>query len=95
MLVSADYYFKPLEKINPFIGLGTGVVYTRRNTDMNLYTIEQEAWNFALQPEVGIQIQNDFSSGFTIMAKYYNGFAAGDLPEGQSYLTLNIGMVFR
>ena len=95
MLVSADYYFKPLEKINPFIGLGTGVVYTRRNTDMNLYTIEQEAWNFTLQPEVGIQIQNDFSSGFTIMAKYYNGFAAGDLPEGQSYLTLNIGMVFR
>ena len=95
MLVNADYYLNPGEKLSPFIGLGTGVMYSRRNTDMNLYTIQEESWNFTLQPEVGIQINNGISSATTIMLKYYYGFKAGDLVQPQSYLALNVGFVFR
>lgn len=95
MLIAANYYMNPGEKMSPFIGLGTGVMYTRRNTDMNLYTLEQEAWNFVLQPQVGLQINNSLTSATTIMFKYYNGFAAGDLDENQSYFTINVGFVFR
>jgi len=95
MLASFDYYLTAGQKINPFIGLGTGVMYSRRNTDMNLYTIEQEAWNFTLQPQIGIEIDNNLSSAFTIIAKYYNGFAAGDLPADQSYFSINVGWTFK
>jgi outer membrane protein len=95
MLLSADYYFSPGEKISPFVGLGTGVIYTLRNTDMGIWTLEQDAWNFALQPQIGVQFNHSIMSGTTIMLKYYNGFAAGDLEEAQSYLALNIGFVFR
>lgn len=95
MLASFDYYLTAGQRINPFVGLGTGVMYTRRNTDMNLYTVEQEAWNFTLQPQIGIEIDNNISSSFTIIAKYYNGFAAGDFDKNQSYISLNIGWTFK
>lgn len=95
MLVSFDYYLKPGEKVSPFFGIGTGVVYTRRNTDMNLYTLKQEAWNFAFQPQIGVQLNNSITSATTIMLKYYYGLKAGDLVEPQSYLALNVGFVFR
>lgn len=95
MLVSFDYYLKPGEKFSPFVGLGTGVMYSRRNTDMNLYTIKQDAWNFSFQPQIGVQINNSLTSATTIMLKYYYGLKAGDLAEPQSYLALNVGFVFR
>ncbi|HQW02753.1 MAG TPA: outer membrane beta-barrel protein [Saprospiraceae bacterium] len=95
MLLNADYYLNPGEKVSPFVGLGTGVMYSRRNTDMNLYTLQEEAWNFTLQPEIGVQFNSSISSATTIMLKYYYGFAAGELDEPQSYLALNVGFVFR
>jgi hypothetical protein len=95
MLLGADYYLNPGESVSPFLGLSTGVMYTRRNTDMNLYTLEQEAWNFSLQPQIGVQFNNSISSAMTIMLKYYYGFKAGELDEPQSYLSLNVGFVFR
>lgn len=95
MLINADYYLNPGEKMSTFFGLGTGVAYTRRNTDMNLYTLEQEAWNFSLVPEIGLQFNNNISSATTIMLKYYYGLKAGDFDAAQSYLALNVGFVFR
>jgi outer membrane protein len=95
MLLSAGYYLKPGETVNPYVGLGAGTIYTLRNTDMNLYTLEQEAWNFALQPEVGFNYSIDDATGVTVRAKYYYGFAAGsDLDTPQSYFALNVGFVF-
>ncbi len=95
MLVSFDYYLNPGQKVNKYVGLGTGVMYTRRNTDMNLYTLEQEAWNFTLQPQIGLEFDNTYSSAFTIVLKYFYGFAAGDLEKAQSYLSLNFGWTFK
>ena len=95
LLATATYYFKPGEKINPFVGLGIGVIYTRRNTDMNLYTLEQEAWNFALQPQVGFLYSMGDQASLIVSGKFNQGFAAGsELTESQSYFTLNIGFAF-
>ena len=95
MLAGANYYLDPGEKISTFLGANLGVMYTRRNTDMNLYTLEEEAWNFTVQPQIGVQFNNSLSSAMTVMLKYYMGFKAGDLDENQSYLSLNVGFVFR
>ena len=95
MLASISYYLKPGETLSPFFGLGIGTMYTRRNTDMNLYTIEQEAWNFLLQPEVGLLYSLGNGAALFASAKYNQGFAAGsELTESQSYFTLNIGFAF-
>ena len=95
MLATATYFLKPGETLGPFGTLGIGTMYTRRNTDMNLYTIEQEAWNFVVQPEIGIQYKVVDNMAIHFSAKYMLGFEAGDeLPETQSFISLNIGLAF-
>jgi hypothetical protein len=95
LLAGVTYYFKPGEKVNPFVGLGIGTMYTKRNTDMNLYTVEQEAWGFALAPEVGILYGLGDEAAVFVSGKFNNSFKAGnELTEAQSYFTLNVGFAF-
>jgi len=95
MLLGGNYYFSPGEQFNPFVGLGVGTIYTRRNTDMNLYTVEQEAWNFALQPEVGFLYTLTDGAAIYLSGRFNQGFKAGnELESDQSYFTLNVGFSF-
>lgn len=95
LLVTGTYFFNPDADIKPFGSLGIGTIYTRRNTDMNLYTVKQEAWNFALQPELGAEFKLNDYAGVVVSAKYFYGMAAGnDLAKAQSYFTLNVGFAF-
>jgi hypothetical protein len=89
------YFSKPDGPVNPFVTMGIGTMYTRRNTDMNVYTREQEAWHFLLQPEVGVQAMIGDGVAFSVSGKYYHGFEAGsDLNDPQSYFALNVGFTF-
>lgn len=93
MLVSADYYFKPGEQINPFVGFGLGTVFSMRTTDMGQYRFEDEGWHFAIKPEAGVLIEVNPSLGVSLTAKYYYGFETSDFgPQG--YFALNFGLVF-
>jgi outer membrane protein len=94
LLASVAYFLKPGESLNPFVGLGLGTMYTRRNTDMNLYTLEEEAWHFALQPEIGVYYELNDGGGVTVSGKFNQGFKAGDLNSNQSFFTLNFGFTF-
>ncbi len=93
LLFAADYYFQPREKINPFAGFGMGIMYSRRETDMGVYSITHDAVNFAIRPEIGILYEASSTVSFKVSSKYYYGFEAGDLPA-QGYFTLNFGFVF-
>lgn len=97
ILATVAYFPKPDpdEPVSPFVSLGIGTMYTRRNTDMNMYTLEQEAWNFLLQPEIGVQLKTEVGFALSISGKYNYGFEAGsELPDAQTYFTLNIGFAF-
>jgi outer membrane protein W len=94
IFLAFDYHLKPGEKINPFVGLGVGTLFTRRNTDMNLYTIEDNVWAFGLRPEFGIRMQANDAMDIILVGKYNYGFSAKDLPA-QSYFALNVGFVFK
>ena len=95
MMINPTYYLKPGETVNPYVTLGIGTMYTRRNTDMNLYTVEQEAWNFLLQPEVGLQYMINDAAALNISGKFNYGFKAGnEIDSAQSFFTLNIGFSF-
>jgi hypothetical protein len=92
--VSVDKYFGMGKKVNPFVGLGIGTMYTRRNTDMNLYTLETDSWAFALRPEAGIRYDASTSVDLILALKYNYGLSTTDLPA-QSYLAVNVGFVFK
>ena len=94
MLATVNYYFKPGEKFNPFVGLGAGTMYSRRNTNMSTYTIEQQAWHFAVKPEIGFLYQMNPETSAFVAIKYYSGLEAGDFNVAQSYFTLNLGLAF-
>lgn len=94
LLFAVDYYLSPDDAINPFVGLGLGTMYSRRNTDMGQYTLEEDAWHFAIRPEVGLLYELSPGFSFSVAAKYYMGFAAGDL-AAQNYFALNFGFVFK
>lgn len=94
ILLSSTYQLKPGDSMNPYVGLGVGVTYTLRNTDMNLYTIERDAWNFTLQPAVGVLIEASDVTKVNISARYNQGFKAGDFESAQSYFSLNVGFTF-
>lgn len=94
MLATFTYLLSPDEFLCPYAALGIGTMYARRNTDMNLYTIEQEGWPFVLQPEVGVRLQAADNVGILVNVKYLNGFKAGEFDDAQSYFTLNVGFAF-
>jgi len=94
ILAAADYYFSPGEKINPFLGLGIGTIYNLRDLDMGLYTIEEDAWQFALRPAVGVLFNVSEGVDLYLGAKYFAGFKGGDL-EAQNYFTINVGFNFK
>lgn len=94
MLVRADYYLKPGEKVNPYVGFGLGTMFSMKTTDMGQFRFEEDAWQFAIKPEVGVEIELNPAANAFIGVKYYSGFQGGDLP-GQGYFALNLGMVFK
>ena len=92
VLAAFDYYLKPDTQFNPFVGLGVGTLYTYRDLDMGLYTMESDVWQFALRPQVGVMLTTP-SADLIVAAKYFSGFKANDT-EGQQYFTINVGLVF-
>ena len=94
LLVAVDYYMNNDDGITPFAGFGIGTMYSKRNTDMGQYTIEEDAWHFAVRPEIGILYEMNEGMSFSVTGKYYMGFEAGDL-DAQNYFALNFGFVFK
>ncbi len=95
IFVTVDYLFSPENKVQPYIGLGIGTMYSERLLDMGMYRFSETAWHFALKPELGMMYELSPGVLFKLSAKYTAGFAAGDLDENQSYFTLGAGITFR
>jgi hypothetical protein len=94
ILISAEYNFRPDATVKPYANFALGTMYSRRDTDMGMWYIEEVAWHFALKPEVGVMIGINLNTSVNLSAKYYTGFAAGDLAT-QSYFGLGVGFVFQ
>jgi hypothetical protein len=92
LLVAVDYVFMPDKDFQPYIGLGLGTMYSERNTQMGIWLLEENPWQFALKPEVGIMYKFAYSNAIKLGVKYYNGFG-GDLGT-QSYITVSLGVAF-
>jgi outer membrane protein W len=94
ILISADYLFSSENTFKPYAGLGIGTMYTERSTAMNLYTIEENTWHFAVKPEIGFLYELSYSTSFKVSAKYYHGFKSGKMDAAQGYFSLGAGLAF-
>jgi len=94
ILLSADYWFMPDSELNPYVNFGLGTMYSKRKTLMGTYIIYQDAWHFAIKPEVGLMYTVKNNTAIKLGAKYYTAFKSGDL-ETQSYFSISIGLAFK
>ena len=93
ILAGAKWILKSKNNLVPYAGLGLGTMYSDRSTDFGLYRISTDAWQFCLRPELGITFKSRNGPSAMLGVKYYASFNSSDL-DGQSFLTVNIGVVF-
>ena len=93
ILLVGDYYFSPEEKFPLFVGLGIGITYNEVRTQMSQYYVHTDTWQFSLAPEVGVTFAGTTGVSGLLSVRYNNNFKTSEL-DGQSYLTLNVGVKF-
>jgi hypothetical protein len=93
LLAGVKYYKETDGNFMPYAGLGLGTLYVNRSTDLGMYRITTEAWQFALRPELGVTFKAGSGVSAVLGAKYYAGFGTDKL-DGQSYISINLGLMF-
>ncbi len=77
--------------MTPYVGLGVGAYYTRREIDIGYTNFVNEGWHFGLAPEVGVTIDaGDFA--VLVSARFNYAFEAGSLPQ-ELFFTFNVGAI--
>jgi len=92
MLVNAHYKIGE-GTVVPYVGLGIGTMYDLRNTDMGLYTIEENNWHFLISPEAGFIYNLSADMGLKLNAKYDNAFKTSEL-DALGNLNISVGFVW-
>jgi outer membrane protein W len=92
MLVRGMYMFGAQGGFRPYLGVGMGVIYNVRRTDIGLYSLKTDAWHFSVSPELGILIPVGESTRISASVRYNYGVKARDLGQ-QSYISFNLGFV--
>jgi outer membrane protein len=93
LLVSADYVFTPDKDFQPYIGIGIGTMYSERTTQMSIWYVEENPWQFAVKPEAGLMYNISYGTALKLGFKYYAGLG-GDLGT-QGYFTIGVGFAFK
>ena len=89
---TSTYYFKT-DKLSPYASLGVGVVYNELEQDIGLIQVQDDAWQFSLKPEIGLDYEVYYGLELRASLRYYYVAEAGDLPD-LSYLGIGIGLVW-
>jgi hypothetical protein len=91
--VNAQYRILTEGMVIPYAGLGIGTLYDLRNTDMGMWTVEEDNWHFLMSPEAGLLF--DVSPDMTVKlnAKYDYGFKTSDA-DALGNLNISLGFVF-
>ena len=93
MTGQVEYILNEGQDFRPFIGIGAGAIYNKRITDFGLYRFTQDPWQFLMKPEIGVSYYMSNGTALLISGEYFAAFDTQDL-EGQSFVTLNIGLIF-
>lgn len=90
--VNVKKYFAGGDK-TPYVGFGLGTSYAKKRTDMGVFTVTDEQWQFNLAPEVGILFDVNRRNVLALKVKYNWSADANDF-GATSYLSFGIGLGF-
>ncbi len=93
IIFNLAYYYDMEATVTPYASFGLGTLYSDRRVDIGLFESKTQEWQFALQPEVGVLVNTLGGVGIKIAGKYNQAFDTSDL-NGQSFLSINVGLVF-
>jgi opacity protein-like surface antigen len=94
ILFSSDYMIITDKKFKPYVGFGLGTIYSKRSTDMGIWSVLQEDWQFAIKPEGGVMAAISERAHIKMSVKYYIGFETDNM-AAQNYFTISGGMAFK
>lgn len=93
IIANVDYFIKPDEKANPYIGLGLGTQYIIQTVDFGIYRFESDGWPFTINPEVGVLVKTPNGPVLNLGIKFMYAVKSSDL-EAQSQVLFNVGFAF-
>ena len=93
---NVKYYFKAMNKLLPFAGLGLGTQYCDQTIYFNIYGIEDDSWGFAARPELGIAYPVSDNTAIYLSGTYNYASNKSDLTNesGLSHIAIALGVVF-
>lgn len=91
--LTGSYFFQSESFITPFAGLGVGTIYNMTDLDIGIFRFEENAWQFSVRPEVGMQFEVNYRTGARVSARYFHAFEAENLGS-YSHLALTVGIVW-
>jgi outer membrane protein len=91
--VNAAYYLNEGSYIRPYLAANVGLIVTDYRNDIGLYTIQETPAKFGFAPELGILIETEGGTGFTLNMKYNMGTETSDT-EAYSSLGINVGIIW-
>lgn len=90
----ASYYAGYAEApVRPFASLGLGTAWNEKSTEMGIFMIQDNSWQFSIQPELGVLVKASDYNSLHISAKYNMPFKSKEL-DSFPYLSLNLGLSF-
>ena len=93
LYVTGSYFMSTSGNFTPFVSVGIGTMYNSQEQDLGLYTIEQDAWQFSVRPEVGFEYKINYGFGLRAAARYNYAADSGDL-DGLSHIGLALGVIW-
>lgn len=89
ILATAYYHFDlPSPTLVPFVGLGVGTYWTRRQVNIGYLNTEDSDWHFGLAPDVGFL--TDLGKHLNLLVDVRFNYA---VPSTETYFTFNIGLM--
>jgi len=93
IMINAHYYFAQ-STVMPYAGFGLGTMYVEDRDFMGIYYVQNEAWHFAIAPELGVVVPfGNGNTGLNANVKYNWAAKTSDTPS-YSFISFNIGISY-
>jgi len=93
ILVTSHFYLKEENEVRPYMGMGIGTYNTLQRTQMGIYSIDNNNWQFGLAPSAGLLIPAGDYILLNLEVKYNLAFKTSDAVN-HSYLGINLGLLW-
>ena len=76
--------------IQPYLGLGVGAFYVKRQLDIGILSENRNAWQFGVAPEIGFLFPMDMGFNILLKLRYNYAMETGD-EKAVNYVGINVG----